>query len=98
MEVREAVKIARDYVTHVYGDEDIREVGLDEVSFNHSEDVWEITIGFHRLRKSSLVDTALGSLANSYAVAKEREYKAIRIKDSNGEVKSMAIRTVAVES
>lgn len=97
MEVREAVKIARDYVTHVYGDEDIREVGLDEVSFNHSEDVWEITIGFHRLRKLPL-GKAFGNLAGSHALAKEREYKTIRVDDNNGEVKSMAIRTVTAES
>jgi hypothetical protein len=48
MDVDEAVKIAKDWVNHVYKEEEISNVGLEEVKFGSSDGLWYITIGFSR--------------------------------------------------
>ena len=48
MNVQEAVRLAKDYVADVFVDEQITNVGLEEVEFNESRNRWEITIGFSR--------------------------------------------------
>ena len=48
MNVQEAVRLAKNYVTDVFVEEKITNVGLEEVEFNDMENCWEITIGFSR--------------------------------------------------
>ena len=48
MNVQDAVRLAKDYVTDVFIEEQITNVGLEEVEFNESRNCWEITIGFSR--------------------------------------------------
>ena len=46
MDVKEAVRTAREYVVDLFQDENIINVGLEEVVFEEVSAVWKITIGF----------------------------------------------------
>ena len=48
MNVQEAVRLAKDYVKDIFVEEQITNVGLEEIEFNEDRDCWEITIGFSR--------------------------------------------------
>ena len=85
MDVKEAVRMARECFTDVLKDEHIVDVKLEEVKFEECPNVWKVTIGF--LRPKDL---------EGYADAKPierlraRSYKAIRIDDDSGRVESIA--------
>ena len=48
MEVKEAVKLAKNYIADMFEGEDISNIGLEEVDFNDAKSKWLITIGFFR--------------------------------------------------
>ena len=90
MDVKEAVAVAKSYLTQLYLGEDITHVGLEEVEFDDVSDQWSVTIGFARPWDTrSLLTNALVSPANRAAA---RSYKVLRIDDGTGEVKSLKDR------
>ena len=48
MDVKEAVRTAKEYLLVVYDGENVTDVGLEEAVFNNDLDTWDITIGFSR--------------------------------------------------
>ena len=48
MDVREAVAVAKGYLTNLYTDEAIEHLGLEEVEFDECSDTWRVTLGFSR--------------------------------------------------
>ncbi len=86
MDVKEAAQAAREYLADLFEEEDISEVGLEEVTFNDSRGEWLITIGFARpwnrinaLRK----------------IGEARSYKVVCIDDESGNVTSLKDRLLA---
>lgn len=47
-DVRDAIKIAKDYVRQVFSDEILSDVGLEETEYDPVSKSWRITIGFSR--------------------------------------------------
>ena len=88
MDVKQAVRTAKEHVAEVFADEHISNVGLEEIEFNELNSVWEITIGFSRLwgRPGDVMRALDGDLA--------RTYKTIRIQDESGRVESVRHRDV----
>ena len=84
MEVKEAVRSAKAFVSDLFADERILHVGLEEVKFNEQQGIWEITIGFYRPWNRSL------QLPN----LDERSYKIVHIKDEDGQVVSVTHRAL----
>ena len=84
MEVKEAVSTAKAYVTELFADEEITNLGLEEVKFDVCTDDWKITIGFSRPwdRKNTLT-AGLGSGRPG------RSYKVLLIDDKTGRVDSL---------
>ena len=87
MDVREAVEVAKDYVTGVYAGEDIANLGLEEVEFDDRSGTWSVTLGFSRPW-----DHRSGILQLTEQKASARSYKVVRIADGTGEVKSLKDR------
>ena len=89
MDVKEAVAVAKTYLTQLYLGEEISDVGLEEVEFDETDDQWSVTIGFARPwdRQSPLAQ-ALSPAGRAAA----RSYKVLRIDDGTGEVKSLKDR------
>lgn len=88
MEVRQAIDKAKDWIRNVYSDEDLMNLGLEEVRKDHEADVWRITVGFSRP----------WDFDKRYAAAPEtdrlymRSFKVVSVDDGSGEVLSIENR------
>ena len=82
MDAKEAAKAAKDYVLDVFGDDDIYHVALEEIKYEGTR--WKVTVGFY----PGWARTALPLIPNP----KQRRYKVVNIRDSNGEVLSVTHR------
>jgi hypothetical protein len=84
MQVQEAVKLAKEWVAEVYSEEGISNVGLEEVEFDDTRNVWNITLGFSRQWDRNAVATVMDKL--------RRSYKIVSVSDYNGKVLSLRNR------
>ena len=94
MDVKEAVRTAKAYLVDLFEDEQITNVGLEEVLFDEESAVWRITIGFSRSwdLKGPLSVTMAGA-------SPDRSYKMLSISDTTGKVESLKDRVLwAAES
>ena len=100
MDVKEAVRTAREYITSLFADEDLEYVGLEEVEFDDSASVWNITIGFYRswdLPKPKPLLLGI-EVQESPPSLERRSYKIVRIHDRDGQVISVMNRDLADQS
>lgn len=100
IEVTDAVKLARQFAADLFAGEDIKNLGLEEVVFEESDNEWRITLGYdsHRVKT---IETAPNhysavSMLTPTNIEKEtlREYKTFRIGADDGSFKGMLIRDV----
>ena len=93
MDVKQAVRTAKEYVGELFDGEEIDNVGLEEVVFDDESDQWLITIGFSRPwnRPKSL------SAAFRDDPLK-RSYKVVRINDADSQVMSLKDRILTSAS
>ena len=94
MDVKDAVRTAKAYLVDLFEDEQITNVGLEEVLFDEESAVWRITIGFSRSwdLKGPLSVTMAGA-------SPDRSYKMLSISDATGKVESLRDRVLwAAES
>ncbi len=92
MDVKEAVRIAKEYAADLYQGEQITRLGLEEVVFEESSNSWMITVGFQRpwfRRNQTLMALEDEGLGHNF---RDRSYKVIRISDTTGEVESLKDR------
>jgi hypothetical protein len=83
MENREAIKRAKDFISEVFADEGIVDIGLEEIK-REDNDIWDITIGFSRDWQKNRSITAAYT-----GISSRRSYKTIKIRAEDGEVLSM---------
>ncbi|SNT70931.1 hypothetical protein [Psychrobacter sp. LV10R520-6] len=100
IEVTEAVKLARKLANDFYQDEDIKNLGLEEVVFDDDSKEWRITLGYdsYRVKTTETAPnpySAISAFAPSN-IEKEtlREYKTFRIGAEDAIFKGMLIRDV----
>lgn len=89
MDVKEAVREAKKYVFELFLDEEIMDLGLEEVKFDHCSNVWNVTVGFSRPW-----DRRFAPPANLREYVQRRSYKVLRINDENGRVESLEDRVL----
>jgi hypothetical protein len=90
MDVKEAVKLAKEHVLDLFADENIINLGLEEVELNEHEQEWVVTLGFSRPWDEPR--NTLASLAESNLP--HRSYKIVRIYDQSGMVSCIKNREV----
>ena len=83
MDVKEAVQKANDYVASLYAEEDISNIGLEEVEFDPISNQWKVTIGFSRPW-----DRAKSTPIPISDARRPRSYKTILISDENRHILS----------
>ena len=88
MDVKEAVRTAKNYIAELFTGETIADVGLEEVEFNNMSNNWEVTIGFSRPWQTNLLAAAL---SNQH---QKRSYKLVLINDDDGRVISLTDRVL----
>ena len=89
MNVKEAVRTAKEYLGDLFEDEQIMNVGLEEIVFEDVSNIWKITIGFSRPwnQKGPLVATLVEGQPS-------RSYKVLSINDDSGKVESLTDRVL----
>ena len=95
MDVKEAVALAKQCVREVFGDEQILDLGLEEVEFDDSSDNWLITVGFSRPWNEMMTPNAIAA-AFGAGNRKRRDYKVVRISDGDKKMISVKNREPAV--
>jgi len=97
IDVKNAIQIALDYVSEVYWRESIRNLGLEEVEFDETSGVWEITVGFSREwdRQSEALPSPLPDFYTLPGNPLERTYKTVRIAAETGKVLSVKSRVLS---
>jgi hypothetical protein len=93
MDVREAVKQAKNWINDVMADERPENIGLEEVEFDDAAGVWKITLGFSRPWNSTR--NALQTLTGEAAA--KRAYRTLLIENSTGAVKGMVRKSAIGE-
>ena len=88
MDAREAISQAKNYVSDVFRDESISNLGLEEVEFDEGDQIWKVTVGFSR--PWNTVRNALTAIAGEPAA--RRSYKVVRIRDADHAVLSITDR------
>jgi len=91
MDAKEAVRLAKDYVKDIFVEEQITNVGLEEIEFNDDRDCWEITIGFSRpwdYQTRSAFESADDPFKTQRR-PRTRSFKVVNIDASNAKVLSV---------
>ena len=90
MDVKEAAKLAKEYVADLFADEAIDNVGLEEIELGDDRQFWEVMVGFSRpwdrgglMRRTIVGQTGL-----------RRSYKILRIDNASGNVASIRDRVL----
>jgi len=86
LDVKEAVRVATEYIQTLFSEKQIPELRLEEVEMSEDGKFWDVTMSFV-VREA----TAYLSLGDS---AKTREYKVFKVNAETGQVQSMKIRKV----
>ncbi len=94
MDVKEAVRTAKEYLADLFVDEEVVNIGLEEVVFDDATNRWSITIGFSRpwdhagqRRQHALITTLSETTA-----PRARSYKVLRINGETRQVESLRDR------
>lgn len=89
IDVQDAVRNAFEYIENLFDDEEIKDLRLEEIELTDDENFWLVTLGFFR---SNVQDDQEGILASVVTGPPKREYKIMRIRAEDGEVRAMKIR------
>jgi hypothetical protein len=92
IDVKQAVKIASDYIRDVYDGEMLPGLLLEEVDFSDEEQAWLITLGFDTNRPVQPPEEP--SYISRPLPKYERVYKIIKVNGLTGAVQSMKIREI----
>ena len=92
MDAKEAIRRAKIYVADMFSDENIANIGLEEVRRDEGRN-WLITIGFSRVPLSQLNTQALANFIG-HVRDLPRVYKIVTMDDSDGELVSITNRLV----
>ena len=95
MEVKEAVQTAKVYLLDLFEDEDVRDLGLEEVIFDELSNTWKVTLGFSRpWNKRNPTVTSI-KIRNGIP---DRSYKAVCVRDDDGAVISLTDRIIGLSN
>ncbi len=87
MDVKEAVREAKQYVLELFAGEEIMDLGLEEVKLDECSNAWKVTLGFSRPW-----DRRFAPPVNLREYAQRRSYKVLCINDETGQVESLEDR------
>ena len=94
MNSHSAVRVAKEYMEEMFEAESIGEIGLEEIEFDETEQVWVVTIGFSRdWRHAKCCSRSLS--VSQRTDRTYRTYKVLKIDDTSEGVRSMKHREIA---
>lgn len=87
--LQSAIRLAKEFVLEAFGDEELFNLGLEEIRFDDREASWKITLGFSRHWDSS------SALIPVFPAEYKRVYKVVTINDETGQATSITQRDIA---
>ena len=96
IDAKAAAKIAKDYIKDLFSADQIRNIGLEEVSFDADKMAWNITVGFSRPWDETPTshNPALESLRSLYPEVASRTYKVVSVSTEDGSVERVSNREI----
>jgi len=82
LDVKEVVLKAKKYAAEIFADENIVNLGLEEVVFD--EGVWRVTVGFSRPWDKPTGPFGIATIGITQGLA--RSYKVVEIRDNTGQI------------
>lgn len=97
MDVQSVVTLAKKHVGELFAEEGVINLGLEEVTYNEQEKVWNVTVGFSRPWDKPIdvsQTNPLGAIARMQTARSthHRDYKIVRIKDYDGKILALTSR------
>jgi hypothetical protein len=96
IDVKEAVRLAKQFAERIYENEKISQLGLEAIERTEDGKHWRVTLGFARpwappkpARKREVFKTPLEQALSGSRESREREYKVFRVDAQSGDVVSM---------
>lgn len=89
MEAQHAIALAKTQVKTIFADENIVNVGLEELEYDSALGMWKVTIGFSRPWDAN-APTMLNNALNAPPL--RRTYKVVAIDDKSGRFLSVSNR------
>ncbi len=86
MDLKEATRTAREYVTAVFADEEITQLGLEEVMYDVDSEQWRITFGFARPWDQQ------NTVAVRMGLKTPRAYKVVHVNNGDGSIAALTDR------
>ena len=86
MDVKDVTRTAREYITDLFADEQITNLGLEEVVYDVDSKQWRITFGFARPWDRQ------GDMGVRMGLKAPRAYKVVRVDDNDGSVVALTDR------
>lgn len=91
MEAKEAVRLAKEYISELLKEEGMTNLGLEELEFIESENSWRVTLGFSR--PWNTIRGPLSTITGENSA--RRAYRVLTVRASDGEVLSVKKREMA---
>lgn len=95
--VKEAVKAAKDALLELYEDDPPKDVALEEIEKAQEDgrDLWAVTLGFYRYKNvATKAVNQIGALFNPVSQIEHRVYKTLFIDAVSGQFVKMDMRQV----
>ena len=94
MDIKTAIVSAKNYVSELFSDEGIVNIGLEEIRLDDENQNWLITVGFSRVPKpqaaqNRVLEGLVGANPNL-----PRTYKVVRLRKDDGNLVSITSRAV----
>ena len=93
MEVKDAVTKALDYFAEVFAEEDLSNIGLEEVMYDSARKRWNVTVGFSR--PWDYPSQPILQIQPKHPV--NRNYRVVEINDRDERVTGIKIKEVVVD-
>lgn len=83
MDAKEAVSVAKNYVSDLFGADDVADVRLEEIEHDERDGIWSVTLSFlRRAEQKEGLQLATGFIAALEAInAKTRVLRVVTIRD-----------------
>ena len=90
MDVKQAVATAKTYISDLFENEQVSDLGLEEVEYNEQSGDWLVTLGFSRPWEKTG-----GFLAATQTPQQRRSYKVVRVNDKTRQISSVRTRDLS---
>ena len=94
VDVKNAVKIAKDYIRESFSTDDVKNIGLEEISFDEASNCWNITVGFSWPWEQAPINSLPGMAALNVMFPENlpRTYKIVTVSAVDGKVSKVTNR------